>query len=90
MTDIYHEVIVDSKSGLFKPALGQIWHHCITTRFVLHHIKASSVPSSVTSTSVPSTAQHVSVIDVVKSPIVPIYRDQIVFQIEKAGLVVIS
>jgi hypothetical protein len=87
MTDIYHEVIVDSKSGLFKPALGQIWHHCITTRFVLHHSRASSISSSIASTT---QQQHVSVIDVVKSPIVPIYRDQILFQIEKAGLVMIS
>lgn len=88
-TDIYHEVIVDSKSGLFKPALGQIWHHCITTRFVLHHIKTTSIPAAVSSTSL-STLKHVCVIDVVKSPIVPIYQDQIIFQIERAGLVIIS
>jgi hypothetical protein len=85
VTDIYHEIIVDSKNGLFKPALGQSWHHCITTRFVLHHTRPP--PSS---SSASSPAQHMTVIDVVKSPIVPIYRDQIVYQIGKIGLEIIS
>ncbi len=81
--DIYHEIITDSRNGLFRPALGSSWHHCITTRFVLHNSRAQNPSLEETVRSV-----HSTVFDIVKSPLVSNYRDQIFYEIDKAGIVI--
>lgn len=84
-------MINDSRNGLFKPALGQSWHHCITTRFILHHINSNLNHILIDDDNVNSIqSKHLTVIDVVKSPIVPLYKNQIVYEIDRIGIVLKS
>lgn len=76
------------EDSTFRPTLGAMWHHCVSTRLVLNHVlvhaPASSSSSSSSMLSLPQQQLRRKRVTICKSPIAE--RSSVQFTIGEQGL----